>query len=105
MSVLTAHNNGWLLELSLLLVVVSALAARSALRQVPDSPPLDGNSTAVGRRPHHPVLIMNPWSGGGKVEKFNLVEECRKREIEPVVLSVETTCSNSPATPSTAAPM
>ena len=86
-SVLTAHNNGWLLELSLLLVVVSALAARSALRHIPDSPPLDGNSTAVGRRPHHPVLIMNPWSGGGKVEKFNLVEECRKRGIEPVVLS------------------
>ena len=86
-SVLTAHNNGWLLELSLLLVVISAVAARSALRQPPDSPPLEGNSAVVGGRPRHPVLIMNPWSGGGKVEKFNLVEECRKRGIEPVVLS------------------
>jgi len=30
---------------------------------------------------------MNPWSGGGKVEKFNLVDECRQRGVEPVVLS------------------
>ena len=29
---------------------------------------------------------MNPKSGGGKVEKFHLVEESRKRGIEPVVL-------------------
>jgi diacylglycerol kinase family enzyme len=34
----------------------------------------------------HGVLIMNPWSGGGKVEKFSLVDECRARGIEPVVL-------------------
>ena len=33
-----------------------------------------------------PVLIMNPWSGGGKVERFGLVEECEKRGIKPVVL-------------------
>jgi diacylglycerol kinase family enzyme len=36
----------------------------------------------------HPVLIMNPKSGGGKVEKFDLVTECRARGIEPVVLSM-----------------
>lgn len=35
----------------------------------------------------HPVLIMNPKSGGGKVERFDLVAECRARGIEPVVLS------------------
>jgi diacylglycerol kinase family enzyme len=29
---------------------------------------------------------MNPKSGGGKAEKYHLVEECRKRGIEPVVL-------------------
>lgn len=34
-----------------------------------------------------PVLIMNPRSGGGKVEKFHLEDECRSRGIEPVVLS------------------
>ncbi len=32
------------------------------------------------------VLIMNLRSGGGKAEKFHLVDECRARGIEPVVL-------------------
>jgi diacylglycerol kinase family enzyme len=36
--------------------------------------------------PGRPVLIMNPWSGGGKVKKYDLPEECRKRNIEPIVL-------------------
>jgi diacylglycerol kinase family enzyme len=34
----------------------------------------------------HGVLIMNLKSGGGKAERFHLVDECRKRGIEPVVL-------------------
>ncbi len=34
----------------------------------------------------HGVLIMNLKSGGGKAEKFRLVDECRARGIEPVVL-------------------
>jgi diacylglycerol kinase family enzyme len=58
----------------------SALSTdRKALRELP--PP--GIRVPAPRRP---VLIMNPKSGGGKVEKWNLVEESRKRGIEPVVL-------------------
>ncbi len=34
----------------------------------------------------HGVLFMNLKSGGGKAERFHLVEECRARGIEPVVL-------------------
>jgi diacylglycerol kinase family enzyme len=34
----------------------------------------------------HPVLIMNLKSGGGKAERFHLVDECQKRGIEPIVL-------------------
>ena len=34
----------------------------------------------------HGVLIMNLWSGGGKAERFHLVDECEQRGIEPVVL-------------------
>ncbi len=34
----------------------------------------------------HGALIMNLKSGGGKAERFHLVEECRKRGIEPIVL-------------------
>jgi diacylglycerol kinase family enzyme len=33
-----------------------------------------------------PVLLMNPRSGGGKVERFGLVEEARQRGIEPIIL-------------------
>lgn len=34
----------------------------------------------------HPVLLMNPRSGGGKAERFGLQRECRSRGIEPIVL-------------------
>ena len=37
-------------------------------------------------RPQHPVLIMNLKSGGGKAERFRLVDECKARGIEPIVL-------------------
>jgi diacylglycerol kinase family enzyme len=41
-------------------------------------------------RPANParrgVLIINPKSGGGKAERFNLPEEARKRRIQPVLL-------------------
>lgn len=37
-------------------------------------------------RPRHPVLLMNPKSGGGKAEKFELERVCRERGIEPIVL-------------------
>jgi diacylglycerol kinase family enzyme len=33
---------------------------------------------------HHPVLIMNPRSGGGKADRFDLGRECRARGIEPI---------------------
>ncbi len=36
--------------------------------------------------PKRPALLMNPRSGGGKVGKFNLVEEAKQRGIEPIVL-------------------
>jgi diacylglycerol kinase family enzyme len=42
--------------------------------------------TAVGPATR-PVLLMNPKSGGGKVERFGLVEEARRRGVEPVVLA------------------
>ncbi len=34
----------------------------------------------------HPVLVVNPRSGGGKAERFHLVDHCLARGIEPVVL-------------------
>ena len=37
------------------------------------------------RRPTTPVLIVNPRSGGGKATRFQLVEQCQARGIEPIV--------------------
>ena len=34
----------------------------------------------------HGVLLMNPKSGGGKVQRFDLPGECARRGIEPIVL-------------------
>ena len=65
---------------------VSALAAQNALRRTRRQL-LVGSGHLVQAEPAaHPVLIMNPKSGGGKAERFQLAEECRKRGIEPVVL-------------------
>src|SRR5689334_155227 len=36
--------------------------------------------------PAHPVLIINPRSGGGKAERFALARESAARGIEPIVL-------------------
>ena len=37
-------------------------------------------------RPSHPVLLCNPWSGGGKVERFGLAELARSLGVETVML-------------------
>jgi diacylglycerol kinase family enzyme len=37
-------------------------------------------------RPQRPVLFLNPHSGGGKAERFQLAKEARARSIEPVEL-------------------
>ena len=37
--------------------------------------------------PKRAVLFYNPKSGGGKAQKFNLAEEARKRNIEPIELT------------------
>ena len=47
-------------------------------------------ATDGGRRsspgPSHPVLICNPWSGGGKVERFRLVAGAEEMGVEVVML-------------------
>ncbi len=40
----------------------------------------------AGGPPRHPVLLCNPWSGGGKVEKFGLVSLAGDLGVETVML-------------------
>jgi diacylglycerol kinase family enzyme len=82
-----ADINWPLLLLIAALAGLSVLAARHALRRTRRAL----RSRAMqGKRAHHarhPVLIMNPKSGGGKAERFHLADECRRRGIRPVLLT------------------
>jgi diacylglycerol kinase family enzyme len=60
-------------------VTLALGAATDAFAQHVDLPPAP--------RPQHPVLFMNPRSGGGKATRFHLADEARARGIEPVELS------------------
>jgi diacylglycerol kinase family enzyme len=66
------------------LLAVAMLAARSAMAE--------GVRVQARRTmrpvtpPVHPVLLCNPWSGGGKVERFGLVELARSLGVETVML-------------------
>jgi diacylglycerol kinase family enzyme len=80
---------GQLLQLLFLIVLlaIAGAATRYALgRDIKSlkSGPTPGVAVGPATRP---VLLMNPKSGGGKVERFGLVEEARRRGIEPVVLA------------------
>lgn len=66
------------------LVGLAATCARVAL--VPDLHELDRRRGVRRDRPNKPVLLCNPWSGGGKVEKFGLVEMARDLGVETVLL-------------------
>ncbi len=70
----------------LVLVVVGGALARRALRRdvrTLKAEPTPGTPVPAASRP---VLLVNPRSGDGKAERFGLVEACRERGIEPVVL-------------------
>ena len=74
------------LVIRLLLLGLVIVLARYALGR--DVKSLKASATPGTPVPssRHGVLIMNLRSGGGKAEKFRLVEECHARGIEPVVL-------------------
>ena len=76
----------WRVLLIVVLGALSVLAARYALKRTRSQLQAGAAQLAAAGRPAHPVLIMNPKSGGGKAERFQLAAECRKRGIEPVIL-------------------
>ncbi len=64
------------------LAVLTLGLARLALRHNLEG--AEARSTAGP--PRHPVLICNPWSGGGKVEKFDLVRRANELGVETLLL-------------------
>jgi diacylglycerol kinase family enzyme len=79
--VVVASESMRVLVTGLVLAAVSVGATSYALRltEVTSAAELVLNA-------RHPVLLMNLKSGGGKAERFRLVELCRQRGIEPIVL-------------------
>ncbi|MFI5393113.1 MAG: diacylglycerol/lipid kinase family protein [Myxococcota bacterium] len=69
------------------LAAISVGTARVALHRTVKDLATTVSSLPLAPPASRPVLIMNPRSGGGKVEKFHLEAECRSRGIEAVVLS------------------
>jgi diacylglycerol kinase family enzyme len=80
-AVLSSESLGVLL-VTLVLAAVSIGAAGYALRTSEPAAAPPGSAPPA----QHPVLVMNPRSGGGKVERFGLVDRCRQLGIEPIVL-------------------
>ncbi|MFF3773755.1 diacylglycerol/lipid kinase family protein [Streptomyces sp. NPDC002232] len=82
--VLFAHDGLWVTALVLCLCWAAALAcARTALRR---SAPERAQKAAPAARPKRPVLIMNPKSGGGKVERFGLVGRAEELGARVILL-------------------
>jgi diacylglycerol kinase family enzyme len=87
-AVVAAGGEDWAsfvrLALALVLLIVSLWFARLAQRALLEP------STSVmfhhTQAPSHPVLLCNPWSGGGKVERFDLLPLASSLGVETVVL-------------------
>src|SRR5215211_147312 len=62
------------------------LVARYALRHARAAMPSARRHARPAEPAQRGVLIINPRSGGGKAERFNLPEEARRRNIEPLLL-------------------
>jgi diacylglycerol kinase family enzyme len=68
-------------------ILAFGVASRQALRQARTARDADAApSFPKSSRPKRAVLLINPKSGGGKAERFNLPAEARKRGVQPVLL-------------------
>ena len=65
-------------------LAVAAVAGRAAVK--PDLHELDRLRERQHVHPRKPVLLCNPWSGGGKVAKFGLLDIAKEMGVETVLL-------------------
>ncbi|RAJ42280.1 diacylglycerol kinase family enzyme [Kitasatospora sp. SolWspMP-SS2h] len=85
--VLTVGGGSWPWVLgAVALWAVGLLLSRAALRSARHTREMPEREVEAPRRP---VLIMNPKSGGGKVEEFHLAERARELGAEVVLLDPE----------------
>jgi diacylglycerol kinase family enzyme len=67
--------------------LVSVGASRVALQRSPRDMRRRARMQVPVTPARHPVLIINPKSGGGKADRFDLVGACLERGIEPIELN------------------
>jgi diacylglycerol kinase family enzyme len=84
--IFTGEFHGLGLVAPVVLALGSPVFARFALHRDPRTLHATHEAGVRMPQPRRPVLLMNPKSGGGKTERFHLVDECRARGIEPIVL-------------------
>ena len=87
-AVLATHRQGWLALIALLLLLgLFGLAARYALGRTGDVV-VHTTTTTLAQMgfAECAVLLINPKSGGGKAERFDLAAEAARRGVEPIVL-------------------
>ena len=70
---------------TLILLALPLVLARYSLTRPPANLAVTGERRPR-QRPERPVLLANPWSGGGKVEKFDLIPLANELGIEVVML-------------------
>jgi diacylglycerol kinase family enzyme len=83
-TLLRNHSFGEI-ALAVVAVLLFALLARAALRSDPAATVDDSERGEPVGAAQHPVLIMNPWSGGGKADEA-FAAEAQARGIETVTL-------------------
>ena len=74
-----------------LVILIAALmlfgfSARYALRASRATARVAGGRARLVEPANRGVLIINPLSGGGKAVRFNLIQEARRRGVEPLLL-------------------
>jgi diacylglycerol kinase family enzyme len=74
------------LRLVIVAVLLAASVGLARLALLDDLRERERRRPRVVSPPKHPVLICNPWSGGGKVKRFGLVALAEELGVEVVML-------------------
>jgi diacylglycerol kinase family enzyme len=80
-----ADSDGDVRRLLLLLALLALATSTARAAMIRDLHELDRSRSGLVR-PKHPVLICNPKSGGGKVERFGLVALAKDLGVEVILL-------------------
>ncbi len=75
-----------LLRVVIVVALLGGAVACGRAAMVDDLHERDVRRPAVTTRPERPVLLCNPWSGGGKVEAFDLVDLAQDLGVDVVML-------------------